>query len=79
VLSWFVPKYPSGLNIEGNVVISFTILPNGTVGSVVPIKKLNPKLDNLCMAALKTWRFEKLKEGETFVQTVSVTFPFVLR
>ncbi len=79
VLSWNVPKYPPGVNIEGNVVLSFTILPNGTVGSVVPVKKLDPKLDNLSINALKTWRFEKLPAGETFVQTVTITFPFRLR
>ncbi len=79
VLSWNVPKYPAGANIEGNVVLSFTILPNGTVGSVVPVKKLDPKLDNLCINALKTWRFEKLPSGENFVQSVTITFPFRLR
>ncbi|MBK6678907.1 MAG: TonB family protein [Ignavibacteriales bacterium] len=79
VLSWNIPKYPSGVNIEGNVVLSFTILPNGSVGSVVPVKKLDPKLDNLCISALRTWRFEKLKDGETFVQSVTITFPFRLR
>ena len=79
VLSWNVPKYPPGVNIEGNVVLSFTILPNGTVGSVVPVKKLDPKLDNLSINALKTWRFEKLPAGETFVQTVTISFPFRLR
>lgn len=79
VLSWNVPKYPAGENVEGNVVLSFTILPNGTVGSVVPVKKLNPKLDNLSINALKTWRFEKLPAGENFVQNVTITFPFRLR
>lgn len=79
VLSWNVPKYPAGVNIEGNVVLSFTILPNGTVGSVVPVKKLDPKLDNLSINALKTWRFEKLPAGENFVQNVTITFPFRLR
>jgi len=79
ILSWNVPKYPAGVNIEGNVVLSFTILPNGTVGSVVPVKKLDPKLDNLCINALKTWRFEKLPGGESFVQQVTITFPFRLR
>ncbi|MBK7868982.1 MAG: TonB family protein [Ignavibacteriales bacterium] len=79
VLSWNIPKYPSGVNIEGNVVLSFTILPNGSVGSVVPVKKLDPKLDNLCITALRTWRFEKLKDGENFVQSVTITFPFRLR
>jgi len=67
------------VNIEGNVVLSFTILPNGTVGSVVPVKKLDPSLDNLCINALKTWRFEKLPGGESFVQQVTITFPFRLR
>ncbi len=79
VLSWNVPKYPPGVNVEGNVVLSFTILPNGTVGSVVPVKKLDPKLDNLSINALKTWRFEKLPAGENFVQSVTITFPFRLR
>jgi len=79
ILNYNIPKYPPGVNVEGNVVLSFTILPNGSVGAIVPVKKLHPTLDNLSINSLSKWRFEKLPPGETFSQQATITFPYRLR
>ncbi len=79
IVSKVVPRYPAGLQREAVIKIRFTVLPDGRVGPMVPLKKGDPTLDDITLKALKQWRFNPLPtdEPQTNVQGV-ITFRYVL-
>lgn len=76
VLHREIPSYPEGVRKEVRVVLDFVVRPDGSVGEVVPIRRLEPALDEAAVEAMRRWRFAP-KPGSA--DSGRVTFVFVLR
>ncbi len=76
------PQYPREAmraRIEGLVVLSCVVTPEGTVGPVRVVRSLDPDLglDRAAIDALKQWRFEPARKDGTavpFLTTIEMTF-----
>jgi len=80
IYSYSLPKYPDGVSKEIDVKLRFTILPDGTVGTIIPLMKVDSRLENAAMNSLRQWRFEPLPKGQKqFDQTAIIVFPYRLR
>ncbi len=78
----FQPKPPKLERLENTteIVLRFWVLPDGTVGRVIPIKKASAYLEGLASNNLKRWRFSPLPPGaEAGEQWGEITFRFLLR
>lgn len=65
-------------NTEGVITVRFEVRPNGTVGRIIPLKKMNPELEREVMNTLRTWRFSRLPSGAPQQpQWGTITFRFV--
>jgi TonB family protein len=79
------PKYTSAaMNaaVEGDVVVDFVVLADGTVGRARIAKSLNPAygLDDEALATIRQWRFRPAELNGQPVPVVSTaTVPFRLR
>lgn len=72
-----LPSNPT--NEEATITIRFEVNPDGSLGRVFPLKKMNPELEREVMRTLRSWRFSRLPSGvpqET--QMGTITFRFVL-
>ena len=80
LLSGRIPDYPIGkTNAEMVVLLQFTVLPDGSVGTVTPMKKTDEFLEQSAVSALRTWRFDQLPaEMEQRSQKGIVPFNFTL-
>ena len=79
IYSWDIPSYPSGVSKEIDVRLRFTILPDGTVGRIIPLIKADTRLESAAIRSLRKWRFEPLQSGKKKTnQTAVITFPFRL-
>lgn len=79
ILRWEKPKFPPGVQKEIDIKIKFTILPDGSVVSPIPLIKADTQLEDAAIQALKTWRFEPLRPNQIqFEQTVIITIPYRL-
>lgn len=79
-LSGALPKYPAGVNTSGQVQILALVQPNGTVKSVQPMQKVNARLEEAAMNAVRYWKFESLPSTLAQVdQTCAITFLFKLK
>jgi TonB family protein len=66
--------------IEGTVMLSASIDPQGQAQDVLVTKPLYPSLDESAVHALRNWRFEPaLKDGQPSSKRVSVELVFNLR
>jgi len=74
VLSKILPKFPDGVNTSAEIKIRFTVLPDGTVGQIVPLQKADPRLEQAAIEALRRWRFNVLNEDVIMVGTIPLTF-----
>lgn len=64
---------------EATITIRFEVKPNGTIGRIIPLKKMNPELEREVMRTLRSWRFSKLPSGvPQQSQWGTITFRFVL-
>lgn len=80
IYSYNIPEYPPSVSKEIDVKLQFSIMPDGSVGRIIPIKKADTELESAAMNSLRQWRFEPLPEGSKKApQSVSITFPFRLR
>jgi len=80
IYSWPLPQYPEGVQKEINIRLQFTILPDGSVGSIIPKTKADTKLENAAINALRQWRFEPLSQNQKQVeQTAVIVFPYRLQ
>ncbi|MBD3384473.1 hypothetical protein GF407_06040 [candidate division KSB1 bacterium] len=80
VIRKVIPSYPPDLQKEAVVQVRFWVLPNGSVGQMIPIKKGDPRLEEITLKALKQWRFNELSAGaeQKNVEGV-ITFRYQLR
>jgi len=66
-------------NEEATITVRFEVKPDGSLGRVVPLKKMNPELENEVMRTLRSWRFSRLPSGvPQESQWGRITFRFVL-
>lgn len=80
IYSYTLPPYPEGVNKEIDIRLRFSILPDGTVGTIFPLTKADTKLENAAMNSLRQWRFEPLpvKQKKT-EQFAIIVFPYRLQ
>ena len=58
------PPQVDNIAIDVELKLKFWVLPDGTIGEVIPIKRGNAELEQIAIAYLKKWQFEPLAEGE---------------
>lgn len=80
IYSYSLPAYPEGVSKEIDVKLRFTILPDGSVGKIIPLIKADTKLEMAAINSLRQWRFEPLpnrqKQSE---QNAVIVFPYRLQ
>tara|TARA_R110002124_G_scaffold221839_1_gene387305 strand:+ start:25879 stop:26700 length:822 start_codon:yes stop_codon:yes gene_type:complete len=65
-------------NTEGVISVKFQVKPDGSVGLIIPLKKMNPELEKEVQRTLRSWKFSKLPSGAPQqVQWGTITFRFV--
>jgi protein TonB len=80
IYSFILPQYPDGVKKEVNIKLQFTILPDGTVGTIIPKMKADTRLENAAINSLRQWRFEALSPNQKQVeQTAVIVFPYRLQ
>lgn len=75
-----IPGYPPDVQKEAVVRVKFWVLPNGSVGQMIPVQKGAPRLEEITLKALKQWRFSPLPSDaeQKNVQGI-ITFRYKLR
>ncbi len=77
--SYIIPPYPEGVNKEIDIRLRFTILPDGTVGTILPLIKADTRLENSAINALRQWRFQALDPSQKQLSQIAViVFPYRL-
>lgn len=72
------PLPTNSANTEAVITVRFEVRPDGTVGRIIPLKKMNPELEREVMSTLRTWRFSRLPSGAPQqTQWGTITFRFV--
>jgi TonB family protein len=80
IYSYIVPSYPEGVEKEIDIRLKFTIMPDGTVGNIIPLIKADTRLESSAINSLRQWRFEPLAPGQKQIeQTAVIVFPYRLR
>ena len=80
IVSQVLPEYPPGLQQEAVVKIRFWVLPDGRIGSMIPVRKGDPTLDQVTMRTMRQWRFNALPSGAEQNNAEGViTFVYKLR
>jgi outer membrane biosynthesis protein TonB len=80
IYSFILPQYPEGVKKEVNIKLQFTILPDGTVGTIIPKMKADTRLENAAINSLRQWRFEALSSNQRQVeQSAVIVFPYRLQ
>ncbi|MDP3148546.1 MAG: energy transducer TonB [Ignavibacteria bacterium] len=80
IYSYTLPAYPEGVNKEIDIRLRFSILPDGTVGTIFPLTKADTKLENAAMNSLRQWRFEPLpSQQKKTEQFAIIVFPYRLQ
>ena len=80
IYSYSLPTYPEGVSKEIDVKLKFSILPDGTVGKILPLIKADTRLELAAINSLRQWRFEPLLESQkTTEQFAVIIFPFRLK
>lgn len=72
-----LPKYT--VDVQAVITMRFEVKPDGSVGRIIPVKKMNPELEQEVMKTLRNWRFSPLPSGvPQQPQWGTITFRFVL-
>jgi protein TonB len=80
IYSYIVPEYPEGVEKEIDIRLKFTIMPDGTVGNIIPLTKADTRLESAAINSLRQWRFEPLAPNQKQIEQVAViVFPYRLR
>lgn len=73
------PLPSNSTNEEAVITIRFEVHPDGALGRVIPLRKMNPELEREVMRTLRSWRFSRLPSGAPQEpQWGTITFRFVL-
>jgi periplasmic protein TonB len=66
-------------NEEAVISVRFEVHPDGSLGRIIPLRKMNPELEREVMRTLRSWRFSRLPSGvPQEPQWGIITFRFVL-
>lgn len=80
IYSFILPQYPEGVKKEVNIKLQFSILPDGTVGTIIPKIKADTRLENVAINSLRQWRFEPLGPNQKQVEQMAfIVFPYRLQ
>ncbi len=80
IYSYIVPSYPEGVDKEIDIRLKFTIMPDGTVGTIIPLIKADTRLESAAINSLRQWRFEPLAPNQKKMeQTAVIVFPYRLQ
>ncbi|MEO8399056.1 MAG: energy transducer TonB [Ignavibacteriaceae bacterium] len=80
IYGFSLPAYPEGVEKEIDIKLRFTIKPDGTVGTVIPLTKADTKLENAAINSLRQWRFEPLSPLQKQTEQMAViVFPYRLK
>ena len=64
---------------EATITVRFEVNPDGSLGRVFPLRKMNPELEREVMRTLRSWRFSRLPSGvPEEPQWGTITFRFVV-
>lgn len=74
VLHKELPKYPVGITTSAQIKMRFTVLPNGSVGMILPMQKGEPALERAAMEALRRWQFNPTNDGKDMLGFITFTF-----
>lgn len=77
IYNYNLPEYPGGVSKNIDIRLRFSILPDGSVGTIIPLTKADTRLENSAMNSLRRWRFEPLPQG--FIQREQfavIVFPY---
>lgn len=78
--NYYIPQYPAGVNKEVDLKLRFTIFPDGTVGRIIPLRKVDSRLETAAISSLRQWKFEPLpSDKKREDQIVTIIFPFRLK
>lgn len=69
-----LPKFPTGVNTNAELKFRFTVMPDGTVGRIIPLQKADPRLETAALAALRQWRFNVLKDDVVMEGVIPLSF-----
>lgn len=73
------PLPENSQGVEAVITVRFEVFPNGSVGRIVPVRKMNPELEREVLNTLRNWRFSRLPSGAPQEpQWGLITFRFVL-
>ena len=65
-------------NSNAVVTVRFEVRPNGTVGRIIPLRKMNAELETEVLRTLRSWRFSRLPTGiPEQTQWGTITFRFI--
>jgi len=65
-------------NVEAVIAVRFEVFPDGTIGRIIPERKMNPELEREVFRTLRNWRFSRLPSGvPQEPQWGTITFRFV--
>lgn len=79
IYSYILPSYPSGVEKEIDIRLRFSILPDGTVGTIIPLTKADTKLEDAAINSLRRWKFEPLSKSQKQIeQSAVIVFPYRL-
>jgi|YelNatPaOPRAMG01_1025707.scaffolds.fasta_scaffold00264_30 protein TonB len=80
IYNWIIPPYPEGVDKSIDIRLKFVIMPDGTVGNIIPLTKADTRLETAAINSLRQWRFEPLNPYQKQVpQTAVIVFPFRLQ
>lgn len=80
IYSYDLPSYPEGVSKEIDIKLKFTILPDGSVGKIIPLSMGNARLSTASINSLRKWRFEPLGDTQKQIeQTAVIIFPYRLQ
>lgn len=66
-------------DVEATITVRFEVTPKGSVGRIIPLRKMNPELEREVMNKLRSWQFSRLPSGvPQEAQWGLITFRFVL-
>lgn len=75
-----IPEYPEERQEQATVKISFTVLPNGLIGEMIPMIKGDAVLEKITLDALRQWRFNPLPgDAPQRVERGVITFRYLLK
>jgi TonB family protein len=65
--------------VEAVITIRFQVRPDGSIGRIIPLKKMNPELEQQILTSLRRWKFSELPSGvPQQAQWGTITFRFVM-